>query len=107
VVKTDFFFLERNMKISKQEILHVAHLARLELDDAAIEKFTGQIGTVLEYVDQLKAVDTTGVKPTSHAISLTNAFREDAERQHLKTDKALANAPERDEGSFIVPKVVG
>ncbi len=95
------------MKISKQEILHVAHLARLELDDAAIEKFTGQIGTVLEYVDQLKAVDTAGVKPTSHAISLTNAFREDTERQHLKTDKALANAPERDEGSFIVPKVVG
>jgi aspartyl-tRNA(Asn)/glutamyl-tRNA(Gln) amidotransferase subunit C len=95
------------MKISRQEILHVAHLARLELDDDAIEKFTGQIGTVLEYVDQLKAVDTAGVKPTSHAISLTNAFREDAEKKHLKTDKVLANAPERDEGSFIVPKVVG
>ena len=95
------------MKITKKEILHVAHLARLELDDAAIDKFSDQIGTVLEYVDQLKGVDTEGVRPTSHAISLTNAFRDDEPREHLETDKALANAPESDEGSFIVPKVVG
>ena len=95
------------MKISKEEILHVAHLARLELDDTAIDKFVAQIGTVLEYVDQLKGVDTEGVKPTSHAISLTNAFREDEPREHLETGKALANAPESEEGSFIVPKVVG
>lgn len=95
------------MKISKEEILHVAHLARLELDDAAIDKFADQIGTVLEYVDQLKSVDTEGVKPTSHAISLTNAFREDEPREHLETEKVLANAPQSEEGSFIVPKVVG
>jgi aspartyl-tRNA(Asn)/glutamyl-tRNA(Gln) amidotransferase subunit C len=95
------------MKISKEEILHVAHLARLELDDAAIDKFADQICTVLEYVDQLKGMDTEGVEPTSHAISLTNAFREDEPREHLETDKVLANAPASEEGSFIVPKVVG
>ena len=95
------------MKITKEQILHVAHLARLELDEAAIEKFSGQIGTVLAYVDQLQGVETEGVKPTSHAISLTNAFREDKERIHLETKKALANAPEKEDGSFVVPKVVG
>ena len=95
------------MRITKEQILHVAHLARLELDESAIEKFAGQIGTVLEYVDQLQAVDTEGVKPTSHAISLTNAFREDRQRDHMETEKALANAPEKEDGSFVVPKVVG
>lgn len=95
------------MRITKEQILHVAHLARLELDEAAVEKFSGQIGTVLEYVDQLQKVETEGVKPTSHAISMTNAFREDRERAHLETDKALANAPEKEDGSFVVPKVVG
>lgn len=95
------------MKITRDEILHVAHLARLELDDQAIDMFADQIGTVLEYVHQLDAVDTEGIQPTSHAIALTNAFRDDEEKGHLETGKALANAPEREEGSFIVPKVVG
>lgn len=95
------------MKITKDEILYVARLARLELDPAAVEKFSEQIGTVLEYVDQLKSVDTEGVRPTSHAISLTNAFRDDQPGDHLDTDIALANAPEKDDGSFLVPKVVG
>ena len=95
------------MKITKEELLHVAHLARLDLDDAAIEKFVDQIGTILAYVDQLKSVDTADVRPTSHAIALTNAFREDILKDHLDTETALANAPEKDDGSFIVPKGVG
>ena len=95
------------MKITKDEVLYVADLARLELDDTAIEKYDDQIDTILEYVDQLKAVDTEGVRPTSHAIFLTNAFREDEEQTHLDRDKALANAPEKEEGNFVVPKVVG
>ena len=94
------------MKITKEEILHVAHLARLELDDAAIDKFADQIGNILEYVDQLKSAETDGIEPTSHAISLTNAFREDAPREHLHTDKVLANAPQSEDGSFMVPKVI-
>ena len=95
------------MKITKDEILHVADLARLDLDEAAIETFAEQIGKILEYVDALNEVDTTGVRATSHAIFLTNAFRDDEHKEHLERDLALANAPEKEEGSFVVPKVVG
>ena len=95
------------MKITKDEVLYVADLARLDLDDESIGKYAGQIDNILEYVDKLKAVDTEGVRPTSHAIFLTNAFREDENKQHLERDQVLANAPEKAAGSFIVPKVVG
>ena len=95
------------MKITKEEVVYVANLARLDLDDASIEKFASQIGTILEYVDTLKRVDTTGVRPTSHAIALTNAFREDTPQEHLDRDTALANAPEKEDGNFLVPKVIG
>jgi aspartyl-tRNA(Asn)/glutamyl-tRNA(Gln) amidotransferase subunit C len=95
------------MKITKNEVLHVAELARLDLDEASIDLFAGQIAKILEYVDQLNKVDTSGVKPTSHAISLTNAFREDQQKEHLDREIALANAPEKEDGNFVVPKVVG
>ena len=94
------------MKITKEEVLHVANLARLDVDKVLIDKFAGQIGTVLEYVDKLKALDTEGVIPTSHAIFLTDAFREDDERQSFDSDSALSNAPEKEDGNFIVPKVI-
>jgi aspartyl-tRNA(Asn)/glutamyl-tRNA(Gln) amidotransferase subunit C len=87
--------------------LYVADLARLDLDDESIDKFAGQIGDVLEYVAKLNEVDTEGLQPTSHAISLTNAFREDEQKQPLDREQALANAPEKEDGNFIVPKVVG
>ena len=95
------------MKITKEEVLYVADLARLDLDAASIEKFAGQIGDILEYVAKLNEIDTEGIQPTSHAISLTNAFREDEPGQSLEPEQALANAPEREEGNFVVPKVVG
>ncbi len=95
------------MKITKKEVRHVADLARLDLDEKSIDTFAGQLGTILEYVDTLNHVDTKDVKPTSHAIFLTNAFREDHPAGHLERDEALANSPEREDGSFIVPKVVG
>ena len=95
------------MKITKDEVLHVADLARLDLDEGSIDRFAGQIGEILEYVDTLNKIDTEGIIPTSHAIFLSNAFREDEERQHLDNDSAIANAPEKEDGGFIVPKVVG
>jgi aspartyl-tRNA(Asn)/glutamyl-tRNA(Gln) amidotransferase subunit C len=95
------------MGITKEDIVYVANLARLEVGEKDIETFAGQLGEVLEYVNTLNRVDTEGVPPTSHAISLTNAFREDIETGHLDRDKALGNAPEREDGSFLVPKVVG
>ena len=95
------------MKITKDDVLYVADLARLDLDEASIDAFAEQITNILEYVDMLKRVDTAGVNPTSHAISLTNAFREDEEKDHLERDLVLANAPEKEDGTFIVPKIVG
>ena len=94
------------MEITKAEVQHVAHLARLELEEEAIDKFASQITEILGYVDKLKALNTEGVPATSHAISLTNAFREDAPTPHLKPNEALANAPAREDGSFVVPKVI-
>ena len=94
------------MKITKEEVEHVANLARLELDAEAMERFAGQIGDIWAYVDKLKKVDTAGIVPTSHAISLTNAFREDEVVGHLGRDGSLANAPEKEDGTFIVPRVL-
>ena len=95
------------MKITKEEVLYVAHLARLDLDAESIEKFAGQIDEILGYIEKLKQVDTENIKATSHAIFLTNAFREDEEQEHLDRNRALANAPESEDGSFVVPKIVG
>lgn len=94
------------MKITKEEVLHVANLARLDVDKVLIDKFAAQIGTILEYVDTLNRVNTKEVTPTSHAIFLTNAFRDDDERQSFDSDSVLSNAPEKEDGNFIVPKVI-
>lgn len=94
------------MKITKTEVLHVAHLARLDIAEADNDRLADQIGTILDYVDTLNQVDTTGVPATSHAITLTNAFREDEEQNHLDPQASLANAPEREDGAFVVPKIL-
>ena len=83
------------MKITKDEVIHVANLARLDLDEDFRDRIAGQIGKILEYVNTLNRVDTEGVPPTSHAIFLNNAFREDTVKESLDRDIALANAPEK------------
>jgi len=88
------------MKITKDEVIHVANLARLDLDENFRDQLAGQIGKILEYVD------TEGVPSTSCAIFLNNALREDSVKESLDRDKALANAPEKEDGNFIVPKVI-
>jgi aspartyl-tRNA(Asn)/glutamyl-tRNA(Gln) amidotransferase subunit C len=95
------------MKITKEQVLYVANLARLKLDETSIETFSRQLATILEYMETLDQVSTEGISPTSHAIFLTNAFRKDAETEHLDRKSALDNAPEKEEGSFLVPKIVG
>lgn len=94
------------MKLTKEEVLHVATLARLNIDDALIETFADQLGDILEYVETLDRLDTTDVVPTFHAVDKSNAFREDATTVHLDREAAVSNAPEEDEGYFIVPKVI-
>ena len=95
------------MKISKEEVIHVANLARLKVDDASVDKFADQVGKILEYVATLESVNTEGVAPTSHAAFLTNVFREDTVKESIGVEAGLSNAPEEEGGCFIVPKVIG
>ncbi|MDF1592846.1 MAG: Asp-tRNA(Asn)/Glu-tRNA(Gln) amidotransferase subunit GatC [Desulfobacterales bacterium] len=94
------------MKITKEEVQHVAHLARLDIDERNMDALAGQIGKILDYVDMLSRVNTEGVKPTTHAILLTNAFREDSETVHMDREKSMANAPDKLDANFLVPKVI-
>ncbi len=95
------------MKITKDELVTVARLARLDINEETLEKFTGQVGKILDYMETLNQVDTEGIEPTSHAISLTNAFREDIPAPSISNESALSNAPEEEDGSFVVTKVIG
>ena len=94
------------MKISHDEVIHVAGLARLEIDKKALDKFATQMGAVLEYMDILNSVDTRGVEPAYHATHLSNAFRSDIKTGHAGRDDVLLNAPEKEDGAFVVPKVL-
>jgi aspartyl-tRNA(Asn)/glutamyl-tRNA(Gln) amidotransferase subunit C len=84
----------------------VAHLARLEISEKDREKFTAQLNDILIYIDKLNELDTKGVEPMSHAISVTNAFREDTVVDSIGTQQTLANAPDARGEFFRVPKVI-
>jgi aspartyl-tRNA(Asn)/glutamyl-tRNA(Gln) amidotransferase subunit C len=94
------------MKLTKEEVLHVATLARLNIDESLITTFADQLGDILEYVETLDLLDTADVPPTFHAVDKSNAFREDRTTDHLDRESAVSNAPETDDGYFIVPKVL-
>ena len=94
------------MKITNEEVLHVAHLARLNLSDEELVKITGQLDTILSYVDKLSEIDTDGVVPTTHAHQAVNAFREDVTMTSLPREESLANAPEDNGEMFTVPRII-
>jgi aspartyl-tRNA(Asn)/glutamyl-tRNA(Gln) amidotransferase subunit C len=91
------------MAITRDEVLHVARLARLELRDDEIERFTEQLSAILEAVAKVSELDLTDVVPTAHPLDLVNVWSEDEPRPCLPVDEALANAPEREAGFFKVP----
>jgi aspartyl-tRNA(Asn)/glutamyl-tRNA(Gln) amidotransferase subunit C len=86
------------MKISKQEVEHVARLARLELSEQDKEKLTDQLSNILTYVEKLNELDTKGVELTSHVLDISNVMRDDAAEESLAQERALANAPEKAAG---------
>lgn len=94
------------MKISREEVLHVAKLARLELSSEEIERLTDQLSNILTYVEKLNQLDTKQVEPTSHVLSISNVFREDRARPPLPVEKALENAPDSEGTFFRVPKII-
>lgn len=94
------------MQITRKDVEQVALLSRLELQEADVEKFTGQLNAILEYVEVLDKVDTTGIEPTAHVLPLKNVMRPDAVRPSLDRKLALSNAPEQEDGYFKVPKII-
>ncbi|PLX47313.1 MAG: Asp-tRNA(Asn)/Glu-tRNA(Gln) amidotransferase GatCAB subunit C [Desulfobulbaceae bacterium] len=94
------------MSISKEEVLKVANLARLELSSEETESMTEQLATILGYVDKLGEVDCQDVEPTTHVLAINNAFRADEVKKSLSQEEALANAPLANGEAFVVPRII-
>jgi aspartyl-tRNA(Asn)/glutamyl-tRNA(Gln) amidotransferase subunit C len=94
------------MKLSLVEVEHVAVLSRLQLSSEQIETFTQQLNAILLYMEKLSELDTSGIRPMTHALHLSNAFREDQVSPSLPLEDTLALAPEQGCSAFLVPKVI-
>ncbi len=91
------------MAISREEVLHVARLARLALTDEEAERLGAQLNAILEAVGKVAELDLEGVEPTAHPLELVNVWAEDEPRPSLPVEEALGNAPDREAGFFRVP----
>ena len=92
--------------IERGDVEAVARLARLQLTDAETERLREQLSAILGYIDKLRALDTDGVEPTSHAVPLVNVMRDDAPEPCLPAEAMLANAPDRVDEFFRVPRII-
>jgi aspartyl-tRNA(Asn)/glutamyl-tRNA(Gln) amidotransferase subunit C len=92
--------------ITREDVEHVARLSRLALGEAEAERMREQLDGILAYIDKLRALDTAGVEPTSHAVPQLNVMREDQLHASLSQDAALANAPDRSDAFFRVPRII-
>ncbi len=93
------------MVITREDVLHVARLARLEIPDAEVERMQAQLSDILDAVGKVGELDLADVPPTSHPLDVVNAWREDVPRPSLTREDALANAPDTADGAFRVPPV--
>ncbi len=95
------------MSISEADVRHVAMLARLALSDDQVTRLQGELNSILGNIEKMQALDLEGVEPTSHSIPLRNATRPDVVKPGLSRDLALLNAPEAENGAFVIPRIVG
>jgi aspartyl-tRNA(Asn)/glutamyl-tRNA(Gln) amidotransferase subunit C len=95
------------MAISRAEVEKVSLLGRLLLSEDELENMTNQLGRILQYMELLAEVDTSGVEPMAHALEFSDVFREDQVQGSLERRQALANAPNRDDECYRVPAVLG
>jgi aspartyl-tRNA(Asn)/glutamyl-tRNA(Gln) amidotransferase subunit C len=95
------------VELSRDDVVHVAVLARLALTDAEIDEFTRQLAAVLDHAADVAALDTAGVPPTAHPLPLMNILRDDVVRSSLDRDEVLAAAPAAESGRFRVPRILG
>jgi aspartyl-tRNA(Asn)/glutamyl-tRNA(Gln) amidotransferase subunit C len=89
--------------IDRDQVLHVAKLARLRLDDGEVDRMAAELSTILEHVETMNQLELGGVEPTSHVVDLTNVLREDVPRDGLDRETALEQAPDAAESGFRVP----
>lgn len=94
------------VKITRAEVEHVARLARLDLSQEEQERMTSQLDAILGYMDALSALDTSGIEPTTTVIPMVSVMREDVVRPSLDREEALANAPDREDAFFRVPRII-
>jgi aspartyl-tRNA(Asn)/glutamyl-tRNA(Gln) amidotransferase subunit C len=94
-------------EISREEVRHLADLARIDLSDAELDHLAPQLGVILESIASINEVAAEDVPPTSHALPLSNVFREDVVVPGLTAEQALAGAPEVDQQRFSVPRILG
>ena len=94
------------MALTREEVLHVARLARVGLTDADVEKFRQQLSTIIDHFDVLSRVDTTGVEPTTHTLPLVSVMGDDEPRDSLTPEQVLANAPLEHDGYLRVRAVL-
>jgi len=93
--------------IDREQVLHVARLARLELSDSDVERMAAELSGILEHVDRIASLDLSGLEPTTHVVALENVMRPDEPQPSLPRERALAAAPDPDEGAFRVPSPGG
>ena len=93
--------------LSRDDVAHVARLARLDVTDDELDQFTRELGAVLEHAADVASLDTEGVAPTAHPLDLVNVLREDRPLPSLERDEVLAMAPAAENGRFRVPKILG
>ena len=94
------------MPLDEKDVLATARLARLALTEAEVERLTRELGAVLEHMDVLRALDTEGVLPMTHAVPTALPLRPDEIGPTLENERALAGAPVREDGYFVVPKII-
>ena len=93
--------------LSREDVVHVARLARLDLSDEEVELFTAQLRTVLDHAADVAALDLSHLEPSSHPLALDNVLRPDQPRPSLDRDEVLAAAPDVEDYRFRVPRIVG
>jgi aspartyl-tRNA(Asn)/glutamyl-tRNA(Gln) amidotransferase subunit C len=94
------------MRLTPEEVEHVALLGRLRLTEEERARFTTQLNSILDHFEQLKDIDTADVPPMSHAVPVSNVVREDQPKPSLAPEEALQNAPDQDRNCFRVPRVI-
>jgi aspartyl-tRNA(Asn)/glutamyl-tRNA(Gln) amidotransferase subunit C len=94
------------MALSEKDVQYVAKLARLEITEAEVEKYTKQLGNILGYIEEMGKLDTANVEPLTHPLEMKNVFREDVLIPSLTQQEVLSNGPEVQSGHFRVPRII-